>query len=99
MTGEVRILNVGTGDIKLIFDKNNPAEMIRSARIVKDMIRRGYALLIEVERPDGTKLYQRAWDFKEDTYEYIIADFDPNPRVIVPSLDYETLDEKTSTKT
>jgi hypothetical protein len=66
------ILNVGAGDTKLVFDKNNPAERIRSARIVTDMLRRGYALLIEV---DGA--YQRVHSFREDTCEYIIADFDP----------------------
>lgn len=48
-TGSVGILNVGTGDIRLAFDKNNPAECIRAARIVKDMLRRGFALLVEVE--------------------------------------------------
>jgi hypothetical protein len=76
MTGSIGILNVGAGDTKLIFDKDNPAELIRAARIVKDMLRRGYALLIEVEK-DGAKRYERVRDFREDTCEYIIADFDP----------------------
>lgn len=70
--GTVGILNVGDGDTKLSFDKNNPAERIRAARIVADMLRRGYALLIEV---DGK--FVRATEFKEDVCEYIIADFDP----------------------
>lgn len=74
--GEVAVLNVGAGDTKLSFDKGNPAECIRSARIVKDMLRRGYALLVEVER-DGKKAFERATDFREDICEYIIADFDP----------------------
>lgn len=73
MSGEVGILNVGAGDTKLTFDKSNPAECIRAARIVKDMLRRGYALL--VDRGDGK--YQRALDFDETQFEYIIADFDP----------------------
>ncbi len=76
MTGTVGILNVGAGDTKLVFDKNNPQDCIRAARIVKDMLRRGYALLIEVER-NGKKVFQRATDFNEDTCEYIVADFDP----------------------
>lgn len=54
MNGSVGILNVGAGDTKLIFDKNSPADCIRAARIVKDMLRRGYALLVEVEQPNGT---------------------------------------------
>lgn len=76
MMGGVGILNVGAGDTKLSFDKSNPAERIRAARIVKDMLRRGYALLVEVE-VKGEKQYIRAHDFDEDVCEYIIADFDP----------------------
>ena len=76
--GTVGVLNVGAGDTKLSFDPTNPAERIRAARIVKDMIRRGYALLIEVEKnPQGEPVYKRATDFDENTCEYIIADFDP----------------------
>lgn len=70
--GAVSVLNVGAGDTKLSFDPSNQAECIRAARIVKDMLRRGYALLIEV---DGKMV--RALDFREDVFEYVIADFDP----------------------
>lgn len=70
--GAVSVLNVGAGDTKLSFDPSNQAECIRAARIVKDMLRRGYALLIQV---DGTMV--RALDFREDVFEYVIADFDP----------------------
>lgn len=77
MSGEVGILNVGAGDTKLVFDPNNPQEMIRAARIVKDMIRRGYALLIRVQKEGQPDTYQRAYDFDEKTCEYIIADLDP----------------------
>lgn len=77
MTGQVGILNVGAGDTKLTFDPNNPQEMIRAARIVKDMIRRGYALLIETKREGQPSIYRRAYDFDEATCEYIIADLDP----------------------
>jgi hypothetical protein len=73
--GTVGILNVGAGDTKLSFDKSNPAERIRAARIVKDMLRRGYALLVEVE-VDGVKKFTRALDFDENVCEYIIADLD-----------------------
>lgn len=75
-SGTVGVLNVGAGDTKLVFDKTNPAECIRAGRIVKDMIRRGYALLVEVER-NGVKKFERARDFDPETSEYIIADFDP----------------------
>lgn len=73
MTGEVAILNVGAGDTKLSFDPFNPTETARAARIVKDMIRRGFVLLIEVGRNEKGPLYQRAHDFDEATHEYIIA--------------------------
>jgi hypothetical protein len=76
MMGSVGILNIGCGDTKLVFDKDNPADCIRAARIVSDMIRRGYALLVEVDR-DGVKKYQRVKKFDEARCEYIIADFDP----------------------
>lgn len=73
--GEVGILNVGDGDTKLSFDPKNPAERIRAGRIVKDMIRRGYALLVETT--PGSGQYVRALDFNEEVCEYVIADFDP----------------------
>lgn len=76
MSGSIGILNVGAGDTKLSFDKSNPAERIRAARIVTDMLRRGYALLVEVEQ-DGKKVFRRATAFDENTCEYVIADFDP----------------------
>jgi hypothetical protein len=71
------ILNVGAGDTKLSFDPTKPAERIRSARIVTDMLRRGYALLVEVTDKKGNTSYTRVHEFREDTCEYIIADFDP----------------------
>lgn len=74
--GTVGILNVGDGDTKLSFDPNNPAERIRAARIVRDMLRRGYALLVEVD-VGGEKRFMRATDFREDVCEYVIADLDP----------------------
>lgn len=79
MTGGIGILNVGAGDTKLSFDKKNPAECIRAGRIVKDMLRRGYALLVQTgtDKKSGDPIYSRATDFDENTSEYIIADFDP----------------------
>ena len=74
--GTIGILNVGAGDTKLSFDKDNPMERARSARIVTDMLRRGYVLFIEIER-DGKKTFQRVLEFREDVCEYIIADLDP----------------------
>ena len=76
--GSVGILNVGAGDTKLVFDPDNPQDCIRAARIVADMLRRGYALLVDTGRKgkDGKPIFKRAKAFDEKTYEYIIADFD-----------------------
>jgi hypothetical protein len=82
MTGEVSILSVGHGDTKLSFDKSNPAEAIRAARIVKDMLRRGYALLIEIPGTGSPTAWQRVYEFREDTCEYVIADFDPEAAAV-----------------
>lgn len=71
--GSVALLNVGTGDTKLTFDKDNPAETIRAQRIVTDMIRRGYALIVEVQPGQ----FQRVKEFRPETNEYIVADLDP----------------------
>lgn len=73
MTGLVEILNVGEGDTKLTFDKDKPEERKRAARIVADMLKRGYALLVQVGKQDGEPIYRRAKAFDPETCEYIIA--------------------------
>lgn len=73
--GVLEILNVQGGDVKITFDKENIQETIRARRIVTDMLRRGYAIVVEVER-GGERKYERIQDFDEKTGEYIIADFD-----------------------
>src|SRR5262249_51373539 len=74
--GELGILSVGAGHNKLVFDPTDEAGMIRAARTVKDMLRRGYAMMVEVEGADGKKAFRRVHDFEEGTFEYVIADFD-----------------------
>lgn len=81
MSETLGVLNVGAGDIKLSFDKNNPQERYRAARIVKDMLRRGSAILVEVDDGKGGKTYQRIHDFDEAVCEYIIADYDSSAPV------------------
>lgn len=73
--GSIGILNVGAGDVKISFDSGNASETVRAGRIVKDMMRRGFVLLVEVER-DGVRAYERATGFDEKKNEYIIADYD-----------------------
>jgi hypothetical protein len=69
--GEVAVLNVAAGDTKLTFDPNDPEEAARSAKIVDDMIKRGFVLMIEVGRDERGPLYRRATAFDPDTHEYI----------------------------
>lgn len=73
--GALEILNCGEGDIKIQYNTSDAAEAIRARRIITDMLRRGYALLIEVER-DGQTAYERVQQFDEKAGCYIIADFD-----------------------
>lgn len=73
MNGEVGILNVGAGDTKLSFDKRNPKERERAAKIVADMLKQGYALLVQVGKKNGEPIYQRAKRFDPKTCEYIVA--------------------------
>lgn len=71
--GSLGILNVGTGDTKLSFDKSNPAERARAAQIVGDMLKRGYAILVQIGEQGGEPIYRRAKAFDPETCEYIIA--------------------------
>lgn len=72
MHGTIGILNVGTGDTKISFDPENPAERERAAKIVTDMLRRGYAILIQIGIQDGEPIYKRARDFDPKTCEYVV---------------------------
>lgn len=67
--GALEILNVGAGDVKITYDREDVAEAIRAKRIIKDMLKRGYALLVEI---DGK--WQRIKSFDEKHGEYVIAD-------------------------
>ena len=80
--GVLEILNVGAGDVKITFNNGDIQETIRARRIVTDMLRRGYALIVEVER-EGRMAYERVQAFDEAKGEYIIADLDPAPPITV----------------
>lgn len=73
MNGTVAILNVGEGDTTLTFDKKNPKERERAAKVVADMLKRGYALLVQVGTRKGEPVYQRIHSFDPKRCEYIIA--------------------------
>lgn len=71
--GSVSILNVGEGDTKLTFDPAKPDERERAAKIVTDMLKRGYAILVDVGEKDGDRIYRRAKGFDPTTCEYLIV--------------------------
>lgn len=81
--GELGILNVGTGDTKLTFDKTKPEETKRAAAIVTDMLKRGFAILVEVGKDEKGPLYRRATAFDPETMEYIIVGL-PEDEIITP---------------
>ena len=67
------ILNVAAGDTKITFDKSNPAERERACAVVKDMLSRGYAILVKVGERDGRPIFMRATEFDPETAEYIVV--------------------------
>ena len=73
MNGQLGILNVGAGDTKVSFDPSKPAEVERACAVVMDMIRRGYAIMVQVGERDGKPLYMRADSFDPSTAEYLIV--------------------------
>jgi len=72
-TGTLSILNVGVGDTKLSFDPSKPAEVKRACAVVEDMLKRGFALLIQIGEDDQGPIYRRAKGFDPATAEYIIV--------------------------
>ena len=66
--GHLDILNCHDGHMKLTFEKDDPTEVERAKRVIRDMLRRGYSLFIEHE---GRLVPVRS--FNEKTACYIIA--------------------------
>lgn len=67
--GQLDILNCGEGHLEIKFDKGDPVETAKAEHVIKDMLRRGYALFIE--GPDKTLI--RVQEFDEKNSAYIIA--------------------------
>lgn len=73
MKGALEILNVGEGDTKVVFDPKSPGEIARAKRVIDDMLKRGFAILVQVGEQDGEPIYRRAKAFDAATCEYIVA--------------------------
>jgi hypothetical protein len=67
MNTGIEILNVSDGDTKISFDTNNPADIERARKIIPDMLKRGYALFVEVNGQ-----LERVESFDPATSEYIV---------------------------
>lgn len=91
--GSLSTLSVADGDIEITYDTQNTAEAIRAKRMIKDMLKRGYALLVEDE--DGK--YVRALDFNETKGRYIVADF--APETVEPEPSTEPMEKKLDEQT
>ena len=70
MSGYLEVLNIGRGDMKFTFDKDDVQETERAKRCVEDMLRRGYSIF--VEHDDGKMSKVKSFDAENE--EYIIAD-------------------------
>jgi hypothetical protein len=68
----LRILNVGHGDLTIKFDGKNPQEKKRGKEIVTDLLRKGYALMVEAGTSEKGPLYRRVKSFDPETSEYIV---------------------------
>lgn len=84
-TGNLCVLNVGAGDIKLVFNNQDKHEAAKAIRMLEQMLERGY--LIAVELSDGS--YTRAERIDASRGRYVITlpedaqappDAEPEPR-------------------
>jgi len=71
--GGLSVLSVDKGDFKITFDKNVPGERERAAKTVEDLLKRGYAIMVDL--PNGKT--RRVRKFNSKTCEYIIKDVPP----------------------
>lgn len=68
MTGSLSVLNVGAGDIEIVFNQHNQDEVDKALRMLNDMQKRGYAILIRLD--DGS--YTRVTEIDATRGRYIV---------------------------
>jgi hypothetical protein len=68
VTGSLSVLNVGAGDIQIVFDRHDSDERDKALRMLKDMQARGYAILVKLA--DGTHV--RAQRIDPNLGRYIV---------------------------
>lgn len=67
-TGSLSVLNVGAGDIELRFNQHNTEEREKALKMLTDMQRRGYAILVRLD--DGS--YVRATEIDAERGCYVV---------------------------
>jgi hypothetical protein len=68
MTGSLCILNAGAGDIELKWNQHDDAERSKAVRLLTEMQRRGYAILVR----EGDGSYSRAIEIDATRGVYIL---------------------------
>lgn len=66
MTGSLSCLNVGIGDIQVVFNEHNPEEVKKAVKMLTDMQLRGYAILVQLD--DGSYVRAQAIDASRGRY-------------------------------
>jgi hypothetical protein len=80
MHGKLRILNVGEGDLTIKFDNTNQIEKDRAAKIIGDLLKQGYAIMVQIGSDEKGPLYRRVQSFDASTSEYVVfGDVNPTP--------------------
>lgn len=82
--GSLSVLNCSAGDLKFRFDKDDPTEVAQAQRVIEDMLRRGYTILVEV---DGE--LRRATSFDPSKGCYVVTE-PPAPVEVVTAPEPET---------
>jgi hypothetical protein len=83
VSGELRILNTGAGDVRISFRPDASADEKNQAReLIEKMLREGYALLVQT--PDGS--YARAKGFDPETHSYILSTAPPKTAEVVDEM-------------
>lgn len=71
--GSLEILTSGIGHLKITFDKANPGEVERAKKIIEDMLRQSFTILVEHE---GTTSRVKKFDPEREVY---IVEGPPEP--------------------
>lgn len=65
--GSLDVLNCNAGHLHITFDKNDEADVEKAKRVITDMMKRGYTLLVET--PEGLRKVKQ---FDADAESYVV---------------------------